>query len=92
MVIIKLDFEKDFDKIEHKVILQVLNHKGFGLKWQNWIKMIMESETSSILLMKFQGKYSLQVDSPIATQLCVVICKKSVARNSSNTRDKCCYR
>jgi hypothetical protein len=56
MVIIKLDFEKAFDKLEHEVIIQVLKHKGFGQKWQNWIRMIMESETSSILLNGVLGK------------------------------------
>jgi retron-type reverse transcriptase len=30
LVILKLDFEKAFDKIEHEVILQVMSHKGFG--------------------------------------------------------------
>jgi hypothetical protein len=29
IVILKLDFEKAFDKVEHEVILQVLTHKGF---------------------------------------------------------------
>ncbi len=29
--------------------LEVLQHKGFGVKWQQWIKMIMSSVTSSIL-------------------------------------------
>jgi hypothetical protein len=28
LVILKLDFEKAFDKIEHEVILQVIKHKG----------------------------------------------------------------
>jgi hypothetical protein len=56
MVIIKLDFEKAFDKIEHEVIIQVLKHKGFGQKWQNWIRMIMESGTSSIILNGVPGK------------------------------------
>jgi hypothetical protein len=35
MVIVKMDFEKAFNKIEHEVITQVMQHKGFGSKWQN---------------------------------------------------------
>jgi len=33
IVTLKLDFEKDIDKVEHEVILQVLEHKGFSSKW-----------------------------------------------------------
>lgn len=29
-VILKLDFEKAFDKIEHKALLKILQVKGFG--------------------------------------------------------------
>lgn len=29
IVILKLDFENAFDKVEHQVILQVMKHKGF---------------------------------------------------------------
>lgn len=29
IVILKLDFEKAFDKVEHRVILAMLRHKGF---------------------------------------------------------------
>jgi hypothetical protein len=30
LIILKLDFEKAFDKVEREVILQVLKHKGFS--------------------------------------------------------------
>jgi retron-type reverse transcriptase len=33
MVILKLDFEKAFDKLEHAAIMEVLRHKGFDDKW-----------------------------------------------------------
>jgi hypothetical protein len=34
IVFLKLYFEKAFDRIEHKAIMEVLQHKGFGVKWQ----------------------------------------------------------
>jgi hypothetical protein len=56
MVILKLDFEKVFDKIEHNAILEILRHKGFGTKWLKWIDMTMSSGTSSIMLNGVSGK------------------------------------
>lgn len=55
-VILKLDFEKAFDKIEHEFMLQIMKHKGFGDKWLHWMKMIFTSGTSAILLNGVLGK------------------------------------
>jgi hypothetical protein len=33
ILIIKLDFEKSFDKVEHQVILEMFRRKGFSDKW-----------------------------------------------------------
>ena len=37
IVILKLDFEKAFEKVEHQAILQILKFKSFSNKWVGWI-------------------------------------------------------
>jgi hypothetical protein len=56
IVILKLDFEKAFDLVEHVVILDMLRAKGFPLKWVRWTEDILTSATSSILLNGTTGK------------------------------------
>jgi hypothetical protein len=54
--VLKLDFEKAFDTVEHELILQVLSHRGFGPKWLGWVRAILQSGTSSVLLNGVPGK------------------------------------
>lgn len=57
IVILKLDFTKAFDTVEHNVILQMLKHLGFDDKWCDWTQRILASGTSSILLNGVPGKH-----------------------------------
>jgi hypothetical protein len=49
-VLLKLDFEKAFDKLDHSFILEVSQQKGFGHKLCSWIKQILTSATYYVLL------------------------------------------
>nr|CAD39801.2 OSJNBa0071G03.15 [Oryza sativa Japonica Group]CAD40206.2 OSJNBa0019J05.4 [Oryza sativa Japonica Group] len=50
IIILKLDFEKAFDTIEHTAILSVMQSMGFPQKWLNWVQMVFSSASTAVLL------------------------------------------
>jgi hypothetical protein len=56
-VALKIDFEKAFDKVNQSFILPVLEAKGFGPVWCSWIKQILASATSTVLLNDIPGSF-----------------------------------
>ena len=56
IIILKLDFEKAFDKVEYSAILDMLKHLGFGDKFGNWVREILYSASTSVLLNGVPGK------------------------------------
>jgi hypothetical protein len=56
IIILKLDFAKAFDTIEHETMLQVMQQMGFNELWLRWIREILSTGTYSILLNGIPGK------------------------------------
>jgi hypothetical protein len=57
IIILKLDFEKAFDTIEHGTILAILEKLGFPSRWLQWTQEILNSGSSAILLNGVLGKF-----------------------------------
>ena len=56
-VILKLDFEKAYDKVKWPFLQQVLHLKGFSNKWISWIQQVTEKGTVGIKVNDNIGHY-----------------------------------
>lgn len=54
--LLKLDFAKAFDTIEHKPMMEIMKHMGFDERWLGWMESIFSSGKSSILLNGMPGR------------------------------------
>jgi hypothetical protein len=55
IVILKLDFTKAFDTIEHSAILDMMKTLGFSKEWLQWTSEILGSASTSVLLNGIPG-------------------------------------
>lgn len=77
ILIVKLDFAKAYDTIEHDLVLQMLKYKEFDDKWIAWIRELLSSGTSSILLngvpgKQFMCKKGVRQGDPLSTMLFII--------------------
>jgi hypothetical protein len=56
-IILKIDFEKAYDKVKWKFLFECLAARGFSKKWCNWIEMVVFGGTVSVRLNNLIGPY-----------------------------------
>jgi hypothetical protein len=54
-LLLKLDIAKAFDTVAWQYLLEILQRKGFGSRWLNWISLLLGLASSSILLNGIPG-------------------------------------
>jgi hypothetical protein len=56
-VILKLDFEKAYDKVNWEFLQQTLRIKGFSGKWYHWISQIISKGSVGVKVNDNIGRY-----------------------------------
>ena len=70
-VILKLDFEKAYDKVRWSFLLQTLRMKGFSSKWISWIETFISGGSVAVNVNDdvghyFQTKKGLRQGDPLS--------------------------
>jgi hypothetical protein len=56
-IILKLDFEKAYGKINWDFLFEVMKQRGFCERWCNWVKAVVASGTLSVKINNSMGSY-----------------------------------
>ncbi|KAK2654442.1 hypothetical protein Ddye_014298 [Dipteronia dyeriana] len=52
-LLVKLDFEKAYDSLDHNFLDDIMGDMGFGAKWRQWIKCCISTPLLSVLVNGF---------------------------------------
>lgn len=52
---LKLDFEKAYDKVNCDFLFQGLMDRGFNEKWMDWFKIVVKGGTLNVKSMMLEG-------------------------------------
>jgi hypothetical protein len=56
ILLLKLDFAKAFDTIEHTAMIKIMKQMGFDTKWLQWMETIFSTGKSAVLLNSVPGR------------------------------------
>jgi hypothetical protein len=56
-IVLKLDFEKAYDKISWSFLFETLKQRGFCETWCKWIEKVVDSGTLSVKVNESMGSY-----------------------------------
>lgn len=56
-IVLKLDFEKAYDKVDWNFLIECHNMRGFDGKWVVWVKQVLFNDTVSVKLNNEIGPY-----------------------------------
>lgn len=75
---LKLGIAKAFDTVSWPFLLQILEHIGFGSKWQNWMSLLLSTATVRVILNGEPGKpvhmaRGLRQGDPLSPMIFVIV-------------------
>jgi hypothetical protein len=55
--VLKLDYEKTYDKVNWEFLLEVLEKRGFGEKWIGWIRNVLHRGSIRLTVNNTEGEF-----------------------------------